>query len=299
MTTPSQPLMPVLRRALDQIEPLALVYDQQPDGARRFLALLDEISRLAEACRDQGLDIESEQVRVDAVVGRARREAERFARAHAGIAIPAERRHGQTLMTLAAQRRTEKRKRLVISTSLVTLIITVLVYMVVSAPPSPNTSRILELAVSGASAEAYALAQKEHEAFPDDAETLLWLSVLAEVNNDATRAEMLWQSLQRTVDNPDALLYQRGNTRLLALNLTKAAEDAALLKQNPITYPEGVLLEAGIAEARGEVTKAITLFGEAARVAEAANRQEMAVLARVRMGNLMQYGIDATITPSP
>jgi hypothetical protein len=202
-------------------------------------------------------------------------------------------------MTLAAQRRTEKRKRLVISTSLVTLIITVLVYMVVSAPPSPNTSRILELAVSGASAEAYALAQKEHEAFPDDAETLLWLSVLAEVNNDATRAEMLWQSLQRTVDNPDALLYQRGNTRLLALNLTKAAEDAALLKQNPITYPEGVLLEAGIAEARGEVTKAITLFGEAARVAEAANRQEMAVLARVRMGNLMQYGIDATITPSP
>ena len=299
MTTPSQPLMPVLRRALDQIEPLALVYDQQPDGARRFLALLDEISRLAEACRDQGLDIESEQVRVDAVVGRARREAERFARAHAGIAIPAESRHGQTLMTLAAQRRTEKRKRLVISTSLVTLIITVLVYMVVSAPPAPNTSRILELAVSGASAEAYALAQKEHEAFPDDAETLLWLSVLAEVNNDATRAEMLWQSLQRTVDNPDALLYQRGNTRLLALNLTKAAEDAALLKQNPITYPEGVLLEAGIAEARGEVTKAITLFGEAARVAEAANRQEMAVLARVRMGNLMQYGIDATITPSP
>jgi hypothetical protein len=34
-------------------------------------------------------------------------------------------------------------------------------------------------------------------------------------------------------------------------------------------------------------------------VAEAAERQEMAVLARVRMGNLMQYGIDATITPIP
>lgn len=299
MTTPSQPLMPVLRRALDQIEPFALVYDQQPGGAERFLALLDEVSRLAEACHDQGLDIESEQVRVDAVIGRARREAERFARAHAGVALPAESRHGHTLLALAAQRRTAKRKRLAITTSLITLIIAGIIYVVVSTPPSPNTSRILELAVSGASAEAYALAQQEHEAFPDDVETQIWLSVLAEVNNDTARAEMLWQSLQRTVDNPDALLYQRGNTRLLALNLAKAAEDVVALKQNPTTYPEGVLLEAGIAEARGEVTKAIVLFGEAARVAEDANRQEMAVLARVRMGNLMQYGIDATITPSP
>lgn len=291
--------MPALRRLLDQVEPLALIYDQTPDGSQRFLTLIDDISRMADECQTQGLDINSELVRVEAVVGRAMREAERFAKAHAGKPIPAESIHGHTLLALAAERRTNKRKRLITSTSIIGIILAVIIYAVVTAPPSPNTAGILDLAVSGQSAEAYALAIQEHNAFPDDIETMLWLSVLAELNGDTLQAEELWVRVQLLVDNQNALRYQRGNTRLLALNLDRAAEDAQFLQQNPATYPEGVLLAAGIAEARGDVLIAIELFGEAARVADAADRQEMAVLARVRMGNLMQYGVDATITPSP
>lgn len=291
--------MPALRRLLDQAEPLALIYDQTPDGAQRFLTLIDDISRLARECQAQGLDINSELVRVEAVVGRAMREAERFAKAHAGKPIPADSIHGHTLLALATERRTIKRKRLITSTSIITIILAVIIYAVVTAPPTPNTASILDLAVSGQSAEAYALATQEHKAFPDDVETMLWLSVLAEINGNPTQAEALWTRVQALVDDQNALRYQRGNTRLLALNLDQAAEDAQFLQQNPVTYPEGVLLEAGVAEARGDVLTAIELFGEAARVAEAADRQEMAVLARVRMGNLMQYGIDATVTPSP
>lgn len=299
MTTPSQPLMPVLRRMLDQAEPLALIYDQTPDGAQRFLALLDDISRLATDCQSQGLDINSELVRVDAVVGRAMREAERFAKAHAGKPIPADSIHGHRLLALAAERTAHKRKRLLTTTSIITAILALIIYVVVTAPPAPNTTGILDLAVSGQSAEAYALAAQEHQTFPDDLETMLWLSVLAEVNGDTTKAEELWARVQSQVADQNALLYQRGNTRLLALHLDGAAADAAVLQQTPITYPEGILLAAGVAEARGDVLTAIELFGEAARVADNADRQEMAVLARVRMGNLMQYGIDATITPSP
>lgn len=291
--------MPALRRALDQAEPLALIYDQQPDGAQRFLHLLDEISRMADACHAQGLDINSEQVRIDALIGRATREAERFARANAGNPIPAGSIHGQTLLAVAATRRSRTRRRLLTTISIISIVVAVIIYGVVTAPPSPNTNGILDLAVSGQAEAAYALAQQEHLAFPDDIETMIWLSVLAEVNGDPTRATSLWQILQTRVDDQDALLYQRGNSRLLALNLEGAAADAIILQQTPKTYPEGILLAAGVAEARGDVTTAIELFGEAARVAEAADRQEMAVLARVRMGNLMQYGIDATITPSP
>lgn len=291
--------MPALRRLLDQVEPLALIYDQTPDGAQRFLMLIDDISRMADECQSQGLDINSELVRVEAVVGRARREAERFANANAGKPIPADSIHGHALLALAAERRTIKRKRLITSTSIITIILAVIIYAVVTAPPTPNTASILDLAVSGQSAEAYALATQEHNAFPEDVETMLWLSVLAEINGNTTQAEALWARVQSQGDNQNTLRYQRGNTRLLALDLDRAAEDAAFLKQNPITYPEGVLLEAGIAEARGDVLTAIELFGETARVAEAADRQEMAVLARVRMGNLMQYGVDATVTPSP
>lgn len=299
MKTPSQPLMPALRRMLDQAEPLALIYDQTPDGAQRFLTLIDDISRMAHECQTQGLDINSELVRVEALVGRAMREAERFAKANAGHPIPADSIHGHLLLARAAERHAAKRKRLMTSTSIITIILAVIIYAVVTAPPSPNTTGILDLAVSGQSAEAYALAAQEHKAFPDDLETMLWLSVLAEVNGDTAQAEELWARVQSQVDDQNALRYQRGNTRLLALNLDGAAEDAQVLQQNPLTYPEGMLLAAGIAEARGDILKAIELFSEAARVAEAADRQEMAVLARVRMGNLMQYGIDATITPSP
>jgi hypothetical protein len=284
---------------LDQAEPFALIYDQTPDGAQQFLTLLDDISRMARECQEQGLDINSELVRVDAVVGRAMREAERFAKANAGKPIAADSIHGHRLIALAAERIALKRRRLITSVSVVTIILALIIYVVVTAPPSSNTTSIIDLAVSGQSAEAYALAQQEHESFPDDLETMLWLSVLAEINGDLVRAEELWVRVQSQVDGQNALLYQRGNTRLLALNLAGAAEDAQLLQQTPETYPEGVLLAAGVAEARGDVLTAIELFGEAARVAEAANRQEMAVLARVRMGNLMQYGIDATITPIP
>jgi hypothetical protein len=291
--------MPVLRRMLDQAEPLALIYDQKPDGAQQFLTLLDDISRMASQCQAQGLDINSELVRVDALVGRAMREAERFAKANAGKPIPADSIHGHRMITLAAERIALTRRRLITSVTVVTAILALIIYVIVTAPPSSNTTGILDLAVSGQSAEAYALAQQEHERFPDDLETMLWLSVLAEINGDMARAEELWARVQSQVENQNALLYQRGNTRLLALNLDGAATDAQLLQQTPETYPEGVLLAAGIAEARGDVLTAIELFGEATRVAEAANRQEMAVLARVRMGNLMQYGIDATITPSP
>jgi hypothetical protein len=299
MTTPSQPLMPALRRLLDQAEPMALIYDQQPDGAQRFLALIDQISRMAEECHANGLDINSEQVRVVALVGRAMREAERFAKANAGQAIPADSIHGQRLLALAAERRAYKRKRRITTTSIITFVIAVIIYVVVTAPPTPNTAGILDLAVSGQSGAAYALAQQEHRTFPDDPETMLWLSVLAEINGDSALAESLWQQVQAQVEDQQVLRYRRGNTRLLALDLDRAAEDAQLLQQNPQTYPEGTLLAAGIAEARGDVLTAIELFGEAAQVAEAAERQEMAVLARVRMGNLMQYGIDATITPIP
>jgi hypothetical protein len=52
-----------------------------------------------------------------------------------------------------------------------------------------------------------------------------------------------------------------------------------------------LFLAAGVAEARGDVKTAIELMRKTADAAEAAGRAEFAVMARIRMGGLMQYGI--------
>ena len=179
------------------------------------------------------------------------------------------------------------------------VVVGLIVYAVRTAPPTADVASILNLGVAGQLDEAYTLAQREAEAFPDDYEVHVWLAVLAEQRGEQTVADAAWQRATAALPAGQEFTYTRGSVRMMVGDFTRASQDMELLKADPVTLPEGLFLEAGIAEAQGRVTDAIRIFQAAADAAEAADRQEMAVIARVRMGNLMQYGINATITPRP
>ena len=291
--------MPQLRQVLDKAEPYALIYPQQAGGALQYLAMLDDSRRLADQCLAQGLDIESELVRLDSLVRRTQRDAETFARALGAQDIPATSHYGPELVTLAQTRRRQRQRSWMTLATIVAVVVGVIVYAVRTAPPTADVASILNLGVAGQLDEAYTLAQREATVFPDDYEVHVWLAVLAEQRGEQTIADDAWQRATTALPAGQQLTYTRGSVRMMVGDFTRASQDMELLKADPVTMPEGLFLEAGIAEAQGRVTDAIRIFQLAADAAEAADRQEMAVIARVRMGNLMQYGINATMTPRP
>jgi len=295
MTTP--PLMPQLRSLLDRAEPYALVYAQHPNGAAIFIAYLDEMTRLADACIAAGLDIEAEQVRVVALDGRARHDAERIIAALGSTSPHNDTGYQQTLRELAVARQNARKRRRSITAIISAFVILTVAYVIVTAPPSANTPAIINAAVAGETTRAYTMAQREYATFPQDPEVLLWLSVLAEATGDLDAAERYWQRTLAVSPNPAALVYERGNTRLLAGNFAAAEASVDELLAAPQTVPEGLFLRAAILEGQGDVKGAVAGYEEASRAADTANRQEMVALIRIRMGGLMRFGVESTPTP--
>lgn len=290
-TDSSQPLMPQLRQALDKAEPLALIFHEYPDGAQQLITLVDHINTLSAQCDAAGYDISAEHVRIVALNSRVKRNARRIMQAVAThhVATP----HGISaeLDLLVQQQQHQQRMRLIRIILLVVTVIAVSWYVVATTPPSADTTAILNAVAADDYATAYTLAQREVAAFPDDLESQLWLNVLAEYYGDSTVATRAWQRVQEINPLQATTLYMRGNNRVLTKQFDGAAADATLLLSTPATQPEGLFLRASIAEAQGDVNQAITLMRQAAEAADAANRSEFAVLIRIRMGGLMQYGI--------
>lgn len=283
--------MPALRHALTTAEPFALVFHEQPGGAQRFLGLLDQIHDLAAQCTHAGFDIASEQVRVVALNARALRDAERFMRAYGNAPIPADSYFGPQLRDLAIQRQKTRSRSIVTIIALVLTIIGIIAYVVWTTPESPNTTLILNAAISEDHAKALQIAKAQAQQFPTDSETLVWLSVLSALQDDQPAAQVAWQRAIKNSENPESLIYLRGNDLLLVGEYDQASADATTLQASSTTQPEGLFLAAGVAEARGDVKTAIELMRQTADAAEAAGRGEFAVMARIRMGGLMQYGM--------
>lgn len=296
MTTP---LMPQLRALLDRAEPFALVYASTPDGARTFIRMLDDIHALVEACTAAELDIDPERVRVVALDGRALAEAEALIRAVGTAPLPDDSHYAPRLRALAQARRAQRTRRRSIWAVIAATVVAALVLVVVTTPPSADTLDIMNTAVAGDLASAYRSAVAEHEKFPTDPEVLLWLSVLAEAQGDEAAAADYWRQTIAQTTNPAALAYQRGNTRLLVKNYPAAMASVTELLAAPITVPEGLFLRAGIKEAQNDIAGAITDYEAASRAAEAADRQELIALSRIRMGHLMQFAKPGTVTPLP
>ena len=283
--------MPALRQALTSAEPLALVFHEKTGEAQRFLALLDQIHDLAAQCTQAGLEIASEQVRIVALNARAMRDAERFMRAYGDTPIPPDSYFGPQLRDLALHRQKNRSRSVVSTIAVIMVIIGIMAYIIWTTPESANTTLILNAVISDNHAKALQIAQDQAQKFPTDSETLVWLSVLSALQGEQSAAQAAWQSAIKNSENPDSLIYLRGNDLLLVGEYDQASADATTLQANPTTHPEGLFLAAGVAEAQGDVKTAIELMRKTADAAESAGRAEFAVMARIRMGGLMQYGI--------
>ncbi len=118
-------------------------------------------------------------------------------------------------------------------------------------------------------------------------ELLVWASVIAEQEKDEETAAAYWEEALATDVPPAQLWVTLGNNRLRAGDLDGAECAALSTLELDDSNAQAHFLIAGIAEMLGEIDRAIEYFNMTYDLAERGQPQ-LAVIARVRMGNMMQ-----------
>jgi cytochrome c-type biogenesis protein CcmH/NrfG len=291
-----------LRDALDLAERQIV----QVDGTtiEAFLVLLDRIEQHFAELAEINTDVRPEQVRWESLLNRISSKPGPLAAAAAqagGLAnLRAKHPPAESFWwhvdAEVARRRTQTIRRTVITVSSLVVIVGALLWALnFFFPPDPravllsNTDAdVQRLAMEGRWAEALALVEQAQVTLPDEPELLIWEGVLAEQIGDTARAEAsLAEARSLLTDNLIGYWLQLGNQRLRVGNLAggeAAANKALALNPNE---PQATFLLADVAEGRGDIPSAIAFFNQTFDLAEADNPQ-LAVIARVRMGNLLQ-----------
>lgn len=134
---------------------------------------------------------------------------------------------------------------------------------------------------------------------PDEPELLVWKAVLLERLGDTADATAAFDHARRvSADKPLQLLLMLSQTRFQVGDID-GAEQAALDagKLNPDEAQVYFML-GNVAEARGDIPKAIEMLDKTFELAEEDNVQ-LAVIAKVRLGNLLQSPAGFDVTPTP
>ena len=291
-----------LREALDKAERLIV----QVDGASvaTFLTLLDNIEQQITALEGTDSDIRSEESRWNGLLRRLNTRPDNIVRAAAVAGgmdkLRAEHSPADSFWWHLDKEVAQRRVRAV--RSFITTIVTVAVLVVGGYwaidyffPPDPAAVLMVEtnssldrLIAEQRWDEALALVQATRAQLPDNVELAVWEVVLNErLDDQAAAAAALAVAEQMLPDDPLQLLLYLGNNRLRAGDFegAQAAADQALaLEPN---HAETYFLLGNIAEARGDISLAISYFDQTSQLAEGTNAQ-LVVIARVRMGTLLQ-----------
>lgn len=296
--TPAQQL----RSALDEAE--RLIVSPTAQTIEKLLTLLDQIEWLFVDLASMGVDLRPEEGRWQGLRSRVMSKPGPLAAAAAAAGGMKKLRAAHPPATSAwwqvdvmvAERRRRALTRFSIGTAAVvgTLL---LLYWAINTffPPSPEavlmveTNSAIDAALQqGDFAAARQAVEQARTQAPNEPELWLWDVTLSEQLGDQTRAEAsLAKAKELLSDQPTGLWLTLGNQRMQVGNLDgaeAAANEAIALSPNE---PQAYFLLGGIAEARGDYAKAIELFDKTYQLAEADNPQ-LAVIAKVRMGNLLQ-----------
>lgn len=162
-------------------------------------------------------------------------------------------------------------------------------------PPNPDAVRMMEtnsqleeLIAQQRWEEALTIIESAQETLPDEPELVLWEVVFAEQLGDTERAQHAFARAQALLsDHPVELLVQLGNQRMQVGNFAGAqAAGNEALATDP-NNAQATFLLGSVAEATNDIATAIDMFDRTFALAEEENPQ-LAVIARVRMGNLLQ-----------
>lgn len=298
--TTAQTLLGRLRAALDDAEGVAVSARVSADDAVSFLRACDLIEQcINEAGSDA--DIRAETNRADFVRERLRTHAEAIVRAIRRAdrtGEVAESRAWARALALAADRRAHRIRRMAITGIGAAALIAALVLLPVMVPakPAPAIGSISRVLANEGAAAALDLARAEYERFPDDPEAALWRGVLELRAGDPATAQELFEQARQQSASEIGFLFERG-TLLIQVGLFDAAEsDAADLIARADAQAEGYLLLGSVREARGDRAGAIAAFQQAADLAAAADKPHLDVIAKTRLGMILQ---SLPVAPTP
>jgi tetratricopeptide (TPR) repeat protein len=305
----------LLREALDKAERLIV----QVDGSNvvELLNLLDHIDAQFEVLEGQS-DLRSEQSRWDGLISRVSTRPDPIVHA-ANVAGGLPKLRGENppatnfwwrLDEEVTRRRVGNLRRL-ITTIVAVVVLAVGGYYAINYffPPNPEAVLMVEtnnaldrLIVEQRWEEALELIQAARAQSPANVELMVWEAVIYErMGNADAAAAALAEANAALPDDPVQVLIYLGNSRLRAGDVAgakAAGEEALALAPNEAQV---YFLLGGVAETEGELATAITYFDQTYQLAEGSAPQ-LAVIARVRMGQLMQnpgsFGSPAA-TPSP
>jgi tetratricopeptide (TPR) repeat protein len=298
-----------LRTLLDQAERQLPTLERT--GLAAFLLRLDGIEAMLVESAAQGMDLRPEQTRWADLLARISARAGDLVRIAGGAGKFAELRNQHPPaasfwwrldeQVAAARRRQGRRIAIGGAVAILLLVAATFIYQRFFAP-SPATILWMDTlnAVEDSVAEQdWANAIQATDAalvtLPDDVDLLLWRVVLAErVGDVAAAAEFLARAHSAEPD-PLRLAVQLGMKQLQAGDLDGATATAAAAQEIDPQLAEAAFILASVAEARGEIPQAITLFEQAAALAEP-DKLELVVTSRMRLAVLLQTGA-LMITP--
>ena len=300
-----QSLATSLRQELDEAE--RVVIQLRRDNVEPFLQLLDSIDRRFTQLASRGLDLRPEQTRWNSLQGRLQREAGRVMRAAdaaGGLAsLRARNAPAQGLwwhldaVAAADRRRSIRRLGAAIGTAVASLALiwSLFTFVIPADANSVITSEaITELRQLAFEArwehglavieEAKALLTEPH------AELLIWEAVVRGKLGQDARAEEALDEAKALVpsDRQVAFWWTLGMVRLDIGDLEEARAAGREALALDASDPQGYFLLGNVAEVEGDVPAAIELFEKSYQLALESGANELAVIARIRMGTLLQ-----------
>ena len=312
-----QSLANSLREDLAQAE--RVIVQVRRDNVAPFLQLLDRIEDRFGQLEPSGVDLRPEYTRWTSLHSKLQREAGRVVRA-ANLAGGLEKLRQNNapargawwhLDTVVAANRRHLIRRLSISVGTIAiLLVSIWALLTYVFPPDPNTvivseatSSLQQLAFEGRWQEALAVIDEAKAQLTEsDIELLIWEAVIAEKVGQTSRAQEALSAAKAQVaaGQQSAYWWTLGSIRLSVGDVeeARAAGDEALaLDPND---PQGYFLLASVAELEGDTITAIDLLEKTFELAADGNPQ-LAVIARVRMGNLLQSpaGVPFSDTSTP
>lgn len=291
-----------LRDALDQAE--RQFGQWTAENVEAYLLLLDQLDlAFAELAKDQ-VDLRSEEGRWQSLLSRLDSKPDGLVAAATGTgglaALRAQHPPADSFWWHLDQEVARRRARMVRR-----LVMTVIAVVVIGGggywllntlfPPDPVAVRMVEtnseletLIAQQDWQGALDLVVSRQEELPNEPELVLWEAVLAAQLGDVARSTAALDRAKALLpDQESDLLVQFGTFQLQVGNVAGATQSGQAALTLAPENPQATFLLGNIAEATNDVPTAIEMFNRTFDLAEQDNPQ-LAVVARVRMGNLLQ-----------
>jgi tetratricopeptide (TPR) repeat protein len=308
-----------LRELITQAELIVANLRGAGPRAQTLLFLLDAIHGLAASLSDTGVDLRAEATRIETVErilqskdGILVREMGRLgglARAREAVKPSLAQWWWHLDLRVAERQRQQLRQALKIGGGVVAVLLVISLLYRYVFPPDPRRVAVMDLTSQadraleqGEPAAALARYQEAVEVMPEDPELWVWVGVLAETLGDDELAARAYATAEELVVGPARLLIARGMAWLRVGNLERAEIDAEAALEIEPDAAEGYLILASVYETRGDALQAIAALEKTAELATEANNSALIVLAKTRLGMLLQSAPmmqPTLVTPTP